>query len=121
MIDRTLDLSIEVPPHGDLGHLERDIATMTDFFGSVLVSTNSSHSVVSDRLSISSVTVEQQRRLVEAIFAEVEDLRKVANQALQEAIDQVLDDPLQIPLMMLWTAPASGVAMCQSAAALAER
>jgi len=27
------------------------------------------------------------------IFADVEDLRKVANQALQEAIDQALDDP----------------------------
>jgi uncharacterized lipoprotein YajG len=28
-----------------------------------------------------------------SVFADVEDLRKVANQALQEAIDQALDDP----------------------------
>jgi len=27
------------------------------------------------------------------IFADVEDLRKVANQVLQEAVDKTLDDP----------------------------
>ena len=34
------------------------------------------------------------------IFADVEDLRKVANQALQEAVDQVLDDPQLIESLM---------------------
>ncbi len=34
------------------------------------------------------------------IFADVEDLRKVANQALQEAVDKVLDDPQFIESLM---------------------
>ncbi len=34
------------------------------------------------------------------IFADVEDLRKVANQALQEAVDKVLDDPQFIKSLM---------------------